>query len=197
MRRVSVLAACMALAACGGGEGGNNQTGAAGNGAAAASGAGAPQNGNAAAASSLLDTLAGSGEHATLVNAVKAAGLERTLSGAQPYTLFAPTEAAFAKLPAGTANGLLAPEGKGQLTVLLTNHIVPGTVTAEDLARAVERGKGKAQIATVGGATLSLAKQGDALVITGGTGGEIRIAGGGKTASNGVVHAIDGVVMPQ
>jgi uncharacterized surface protein with fasciclin (FAS1) repeats len=195
MRHLAIVAACLALAGCGGGEGGNNQSGAARN--ESAPGGASKGGGEAAAKSSLLDALTGSRDHATLVNAVKAAGLERTLSGAQPYTLFAPTEAAFQKLPAGAANGLLSPDRKGELTALLIGHIVPGFVTAEDLNRAVERGKGKAQLATVGGATLTFARQGDALVLTDASGGQARVVSAGQAASNGVIHGIDTVLMPQ
>jgi uncharacterized surface protein with fasciclin (FAS1) repeats len=192
-----MLAACLALAACGGGgEGGNGQTAAAGENQAAA-GAHAKAGGEAAAKTTLLDALTGSPDHATLVKAVKAAGLERTLSGAQPYTLFAPTEAAFAKLPAGAAEGLLAPEGRGKLTAVLTGHLVQGTVTAEDISRAVERGKGKAQLATMGGETLTFAKTGNALVITDAKGEKAQVVSSGANLSNGVVHAIDAVLMPQ
>ncbi len=198
MRQVTVLAACVALAACGSGEeGGNNQAAAAPERQASVGGAGTGKGAEGAAKASLLELLGGSQEHATLANAVRTAGLERTLSGAQPYTLFAPTEAAFGKLPAGTVNGLLAPDRKGQLTALITVHIVPGTVTAEDLGRAVERGKGKAQLATVGGATLTFAKQGDALVLTDPRAGQARVVAADRTASNGVIHAIDAVLMPQ
>jgi uncharacterized surface protein with fasciclin (FAS1) repeats len=201
MRSLTIVAACLLAAACSGGEGGNQV--AAGDNAAIASGGrdsasgGAAGQGEAGAKGSLLDALAGSSDFATLGNAVKAAGLERTLSGAQPYTLFAPTEAAFRKLPPGMANGLLAPDSKRQLTVLLTGHIVPGTVTAEDLSRAVERGKGKAQLATVGGGTLTIAKQGDALVVTDAKGGQARVVTPGQAVSNGVVHGIDAVLAPQ
>lgn len=142
----------------------------------------------------LLQTLGDSADHKTLANAVKAAGLAETLSGAQPYTLFAPTEAAFGKLPPGTANGLLAPEAKGQLVALLTGHIVPGVVTADDLGRAVERGKGKAQLATVGGANLSFARDGDSIVVTDAAGGRALVSGEERLASNGVVHSVDGVL---
>jgi uncharacterized surface protein with fasciclin (FAS1) repeats len=197
-----MLTACLALSACGsggggeGGEGANRQTAATGN----AGAAGAPakaDGGETAPKTSLLDALANSPDHATLANAVKAAGLERTLSGAQPYTLFAPTEAAFGKLPAGAAQGLLAPDRKGELTALLTGHIVQGFVTAEDLSRAVERGKGKAQLATMGGQTLTFAKTGDALVITDAKGEKAQVVSSGANLSNGVVHGIDAVLMPQ
>ncbi|HEU0134239.1 MAG TPA: fasciclin domain-containing protein [Allosphingosinicella sp.] len=142
----------------------------------------------------LFQALGGSAEHKTLANALKAAGLTETLSGAQPYTLFAPTEAAFGKLPPGTANGLLAPEAKGQLVALLTGHIVPGMVTAEDLGRAIERGKGKAQLATVGGSNLSFARDGGSIVVTDAAGGRALVTGAERLASNGVVHSVDGVL---
>ena len=142
----------------------------------------------------LLQAIGGSADHKTLANAVKAAGLTETLSGAQPYTLFAPTEAAFGKLPAGAANGLLAPEAKGQLVALLTGHIVPGMVTAEDLGRAIERGKGKAELATVGGSNLSFSRDGDSIVVTDAAGGRALVTGAERLASNGVVHSVDGVL---
>ncbi|MGZ8284197.1 MAG: fasciclin domain-containing protein [Allosphingosinicella sp.] len=145
----------------------------------------------------ILQTLNGSAEHETFAKAVQAAGLPETLSGAQPYTVFAPTEAAFAKLPAGGADGLLAPEAKGQLVALLTGHIVPGVVTAADLGRAIERGKGKAQLATVGGSNLSFSRDGDAVIVTDAAGGQARVTGTERLASNGVVHDVDGVLKGQ
>ncbi len=184
----SLFTAALLLAACGQEEGGNV--------AARDSDGAAPQ---AAAKSgqpktNLLQTLGGSADHKTLANAVQAAGLTETLSGAQPYTLFAPTEAAFQKLPTGAANGLLAPEAKGQLVALLTGHIVPGMVTAADLGRAIERGKGKAQLATVGGSNLSFSRDGEAILVTDPAGGQARVAGSERLASNGVVHSVDGVL---
>jgi uncharacterized surface protein with fasciclin (FAS1) repeats len=193
-----MLAACLALAACGSGgerEVANDQGAETGNQAAA--GTPARAGGEAAPKTSLLDGLTRSPDFATLANAVKAAGLERTLSGTQPYTLFAPTEAAFGKLPAGAAQGLLAPDRKGELTGLLTGHIVQGFVTAEDLSRAVERGKGKAQLATMGGETLTFAKTGNALVLTDPKGGKAQIVSSSANMSNGVLHGIDAVLMPQ
>jgi uncharacterized surface protein with fasciclin (FAS1) repeats len=195
MRRLTIAAAaCLAAAACQGSQEGNEAT--APSNAAAPSVAGG-QKGQAAAGKSILDTLGGSQDHATLHNAVNAAGLTETLSGAQPYTLFAPTEAAFQKLPAGTMNGLLTPESKGHLTALLTSLIVPGTVTVQDITRAVERGKGKAQLATVGGVNLSFSREGEAILVTDAKGVEARLVGSERTASNGVVHSLDGVPMPQ
>ena len=183
----SLFAAALLLAACGQEEGRNaSATGSNGSGPAAAKGE-QPK-------THLLQALDGSADHKTLANAVKAAGLTETLSGAQPYTLFAPTEAAFEKLPAGAANGLLAPEAKGQLVALLTGHIVPGMVTADDLGRAIERGKGKAQLATVGGSNLGFAKEGGSIVVTDAAGGRAAVTGAQRLASNGVVHSVDGVL---
>jgi uncharacterized surface protein with fasciclin (FAS1) repeats len=183
-----LFAAALLLAACGQEEGGNVLP-------AGANGAAPPAEAKGEQPkTNLLQALGGSADHKTLANAVQAAGLTETLAGAQPYTLFAPTEAAFQKLPAGAANGLLAPEAKGQLVALLTGHIVPGVVTAADLGKAIERGKGKAELATVGGSNLSFSKDGDALVVTDAAGGQARVTGAEQLASNGVVHSVDGVL---
>jgi uncharacterized surface protein with fasciclin (FAS1) repeats len=187
----SLIAAVLLVAACGRDEGGNASA-TDSNGATPAAAAKGEQ-----PKTHLLQALEGSADHKTLANAVKAAGLTETLSGAQPYTLFAPTEAAFGKLPAGAANGLLAPEAKGQLVALLTGHIVPGMVTAADLGRAIERGKGKAQLATVGGSNLSFAKDGGSIVVTDAAGGRAAVTGVERLASNGVVHSVDGVMRGQ
>ena len=188
MTRALFAAAALLAAACQQ-EGGGNASTADGNGAAAPSAAAKEE----PSKTSILQTLEGSAEHKTLAGAVKAAGLTETLSGAQPYTVFAPTEAAFAKLPGG-AGGLLAPEAKGQLAALLTGHIVPGAVTAADLGRAIDRGKGKAELATVGGSNLSFSRDGDAILVTDGAGGQARLTRTDQLQSNGVVHDVDGVL---
>jgi uncharacterized surface protein with fasciclin (FAS1) repeats len=182
-------AACLSLSACGQ-QGTGNETG-----TSNASGASSDKGDAAPGKSSILDTLTGSADHSTLANAVKAAGLTETLSGAQPYTLFAPSDAAFQRLPAGAANGLLEPQAKGQLVALLTGHIVQGVVTSQDLASALERGKGKAQLATVGGSTLTIARGGDAIVVTDSKGGQARVTQPDMMQSNGVVHSVDAVLM--
>jgi uncharacterized surface protein with fasciclin (FAS1) repeats len=138
-----------------------------------------------------------SSEHTVLVGAVKAAGLTQTLSGAGPYTVFAPTNAAFQKLPTGTAEGLMRPEAKGALTAILTNHVVPGVVTAKDLAGAIERGSGKAQLATVGGGTLTATQANGGITVTDAKGGQARVTQADVMQSNGVVHVVDAVLMPQ
>lgn len=187
MMRPLFAAAALLVSACQGEEG--NRSEANGSSAAPEPGAKGEQ-----PKTHLLQALDGSADHKTLANAVKAAGLTETLAGAQPYTLFAPTEAAFEKLPPGAANDLLAPEAKGRLVALLTGHIVPGVVTADDLGRAIERGKGKAQLATVGGANLGFAKDGDSIVVTDASGGRALVTGAERLASNGVVHSVDGVL---
>jgi uncharacterized surface protein with fasciclin (FAS1) repeats len=145
----------------------------------------------------VAEALGKSADLSTFLDAAKAAGLDTTLGGSQPYTLFAPTNAAFEKLPAGTLDTLKQPEQKGELTSLITSHIVPGAVTAEDLARAIEQGDGKAEIATMAGTTLTASKDGDAIVISDGEGAQARIIGAGTPVANGAVHSIDSVLVAQ
>jgi uncharacterized surface protein with fasciclin (FAS1) repeats len=186
--KTALVAAALLLAACQP-EAGGNASGSGSNGAAPTAGAKAET-----AKTNLMQALAASGEHKTLAAAVESAGLTGTLAGAQPYTLFAPTEAAFAKLPAGAADGLLSAEARGRTLTLLTGHIVPGLVTASDLGKAIERGKGKAQLATMGGANLSFSREGDSIVVTDPSGGRALVTGAERLASNGVVHSVDGVL---
>ena len=126
----------------------------------------------------------------------KAAGLDVTLAGPGPYTVFVPDDAAFGKLPAGTADGWSKPEGRAELTRTLTYHILPGTVLAEDIAKAVDNGKGKAPLATMGGETLTATKDGDRIVLTDAAGGKATITQADQTRANGVVHVTDAVLMP-
>ena len=182
----ALFAAALLLAACQQEEGGNRTGSNSAAPGAAAKGEHPKTN--------LLQALGGSADHKTLANAVRSAGLTETLSGAQPYTLFAPNEAAFGRLPPGAANGLLAPEAKGRLVTFLTGHIVPGLVTTADLERAIERGKGKARLATVGGNDLTFSRDGGSLVVTDSAGGQARVTGTERLASNGVVHSVDGVL---
>jgi uncharacterized surface protein with fasciclin (FAS1) repeats len=188
MKRALFAAAALLAAACH--QGGGNEAAADSSGGAVRPAAGKSEQPKG----SILQTLEGSADHKILANAVKAAGLTETLSGAQPYTLFAPTEAAFGKLPPGTVNGLLAPDSKGRLVALLTGHIVPGVVTAADLDRAIERGKGKARLATVGGSDLTFSRSGDALLVTDAAGGQARVTKADQLQANGVVHDVDGVL---
>ena len=185
-RHLLIAAICLALAACSGKDEGNQAS-------SNAQSEPAPKQ----AKESIAAGLAASNDHGTLVQALKASGLETTLSGEQPYTLFAPTDAAFAKLPSGNASGLMAPENKAQLTDLLAGHIVPGLVTAADLAAAVERGKGQAKLATVGGSTLVATREGDAILLAGPGGSRARIAGAERIQANGAIHPVDSVLLPQ
>jgi uncharacterized surface protein with fasciclin (FAS1) repeats len=195
MKWMAVALAGASLAACGGGE--NADGNAAGNTATAQGSASASGGSRTAGSGTIADTLGKSADHSTLVGAVKAAGIEQTMAGAGAYTLFAPTNAAFEKLPAGAAEGLMRPESKGQLTNILTYHVVPGVVTSKDLAAALEKGGGKTRLATVGGATLNVAQAEGGITISDGKNGVARVTQPDMMASNGVVHSIDGVLMPQ
>lgn len=130
----------------------------------------------------------------SFATALKGAGLDTTMTGNQPYTVFAPDNAAFQKLPNGQE--LMQPQSKGRLTDILTHHIVPGVVTAKDLQAAIQKGGGKAQIATVGGGTLSASQSGDAVILSDGNNGQARVTQADMIGSNGVVHVVDTVLNP-
>ena len=133
----------------------------------------------------------------TLVSAVQAAGLAETLGGTGPFTVFAPDNAAFEKIPAATREGLMAPAGKSALTKILTYHVVPGRLTAADLASQATANGGKAQLTTVQGDTLTATVNPDGSVtLTDAKGGTSRVTQADVMQSNGVVHVIDTVVMP-
>ena len=151
------------------------------------------------AAAATTDIVAGataSPDHSTLVTAVKAAGLVETLQGAGPFTVFAPTNAAFDKLPAGTVDGLLKPEMKADLTKVLTYHVVSGNVDSAALASQIEAGGGKATLTTVQGGTLTAAMEGGNVVITDAKGGKSTVTTADLRQSNGVIHVVDTVLMP-
>jgi uncharacterized surface protein with fasciclin (FAS1) repeats len=133
----------------------------------------------------------------TLVAAVTAAGLAETLSGPGPFTVFAPDDAAFGKLPAGTVDTLVKPESKETLTGILTYHVVAGNMDAAALSAAIEAGKGKAELTTVAGGKLTASKEGDAIVLTDAKGGKSKVTQADVTQSNGVAHVIDTVLMPK
>lgn len=132
----------------------------------------------------------------TLVAAVKAAGLVETLSGPGPFTVFAPTNAAFGKLPAGTVETLVKPENKDTLTTVLTYHVVAGRMTAADIVKAIKMGGGTATLTTVQGGALTAKLQGTKLVLTDAKGGKSMVTIANVMQSNGVVHVIDSVLMP-
>lgn len=135
-------------------------------------------------------------EHTTLVAAVKAAGLVETLSGTGPFTVFAPTNAAFEKLPAGTADMLMKPENKDQLTKILTYHVVAGRMTSKDIAAAIRRGGGKAMLTTVQGEPLTATMMSGKLMLTDAKGGMSAVTVKDVMQSNGVIHVVDTVLMP-
>jgi uncharacterized surface protein with fasciclin (FAS1) repeats len=138
----------------------------------------------------------GNADLSTLVAAVTAAGLGETLSGAGPFTVFAPTNAAFAKVDKATLEGLLKPESKDALTGILTYHVVAGNVKAADVVKMITDGKGTATIKTVAGGELKASMDGDKVVLTDAKGGKSTVTATDIAASNGVVHTIDTVVMP-
>ena len=137
---------------------------------------------------------AGLAQNGQFVAIAKAAGLDQTLAGAGPYTVIVPDDAAFAKVPAGTLDP--KPENRGQLTGVLTNLILPGTVMAADIEKAIEKGKGKAVIATMGGGTLTATKDGGKIVFADAAGGKAIVTKADDAFSNGVVHHVDTVLMP-
>lgn len=140
---------------------------------------------------------AGLGQDSRFMAAAKAAGIDATLAGPGPYTVLVPDDAAFDKLPAGTFDGWLKPESRPQLSGVLTYHVLPGTVLAADIDKAIDAGKGKAQLATMGGEVLTATKDGGKIVLTDAAGGKASIVGKEETRSNGVVHRIDAVLRPR
>ena len=149
-----------------------------------------------ALANDVVDTAIGSQDHTTLVAAVKAAGLVDTLKGTGPFTVFAPTNAAFGKLPAGTVDTLLKPENKAMLSGILTYHVVAGRVMAKDVIKLIKQGGGKAEIKTVAGGMLTATLDGKAVMLTDAKGNSAKVVAVDLVSSNGVVHVIDSVVLP-
>ena len=144
----------------------------------------------------IVDNAVNSADHTTLVAAVKAAGLVDTLKGAGPFTVFAPTNAAFSALPKGTVEGLLKPEKKADLTKILTYHVVPGAVTATDLMAKIKQGGGKASLTTVEGEALTARVVGKGITLTDSKGQVAHVTIADVKQSNGVIHVIDKVLMP-
>lgn len=143
----------------------------------------------------IIENAVNSKDHTTLVAAVKAAGLVETLQGKGPFTVFAPTNAAFDKLPKGTVETLLKPENKTMLQGVLTYHVVAGKWSAADVAAAIKKGKGKAEVATVQGGKLWFMMDGKDVWIQDEKGGKAKITIADVNQSNGVIHVIDTVLM--
>ena len=144
----------------------------------------------------IVDNAVNSKDHTTLVAAVKAAGLVETLKSAGPFTVFAPTNEAFNKLPAGTVETLVKPENKATLTKILTYHVVAGKMNAKDIAAKIKAGNGKATLTTVQGGTLTAMMKGKKLILTDEKGGMSTVTIADVNQSNGVIHVVDTVLMP-
>jgi uncharacterized surface protein with fasciclin (FAS1) repeats len=145
----------------------------------------------------IVDNAVNSKDHTTLVAAVQAAGLVETLKSAGPFTVFAPTNAAFDKLPAGTVGTLVKPENKATLTKILTYHVVAGKLGSKEVAAAIKAGKGKAELTTVQGGKLWIYMEGKNVMLKDENGGISTVTIADVFQSNGVIHVIDTVVMPK
>ena len=145
----------------------------------------------------IIDNAVNSKDHTTLVAAVKAAGLVETLKSPGPFTVFAPTNTAFAALPAGTVDTLLKPESKPTLTKVLTYHVVSGKMDAAALMAAVKAGNGKAMLKTVSGGTLTATSNGSAVMLMDESGGTANVTIADVIQSNGVIHVVDKVLLPK
>ena len=154
---------------------------------------GAPMSAN----KDIIDNAVNSKDHTTLVAAIKAAGLVETLKGPGPFTVFAPTNAAFTALPAGTVDTLLKPESKPALTKVLTYHVVAGKMDAASLTKAITAGGGKASLKTVSGGTLTAMAAGGKVTVTDESGGSANVTIADVMQSNGVIHVVDKVLLPK
>jgi uncharacterized surface protein with fasciclin (FAS1) repeats len=145
----------------------------------------------------IVDNAVNSKDHTTLVAAVKAAGLVPTLKGTGPFTVFAPTDAAFAALPAGTVDTLLKPENKPALTKVLTYHVVAGKMDSAALVKAIDAGGGKATLTEVSGGTLTATRSGSMIMLSDESGGMAHVTIPDVVQSNGVIHVVDKVLLPK
>ena len=145
----------------------------------------------------IVENAVNSKDHTTLVAAVKAAGLVETLSGPGPFTVFAPTNEAFAALPAGTVDNLLKPENKDQLTKILTCHVVGAKAMSKDIMKMVDDDKGAHPVPTVGGCTWTAKYEGDKITLTDENGTVANVTIANVEQSNGVIHVIDKVLLPK
>jgi uncharacterized surface protein with fasciclin (FAS1) repeats len=192
MRRILPVAAVIALAittaACGSDDADTAASSAA---PATTSAAPSPSPSESMAAADIVDTAVAAGDFTTLAAALTAAGLVDTLKGTGPFTVFAPTDDAFAKLPAGTVDTLLK-DPKGDLTQILTYHVVPGKVMAADVVKLDGQ-----KVKTVQGGELTVGVEGDKVTLTDAAGNTVNVTTVDVPASNGVIHVIDGVLMPK
>jgi uncharacterized surface protein with fasciclin (FAS1) repeats len=145
----------------------------------------------------IVENAANSADHTTLVAAVKAAGLVTTLESKGPFTVFAPTNEAFDKLPAGTVDTLLKPENKAKLTKILTYHVVPGKMNAADLMEVIKKGGGKATLKTAAGENLTARVRGGKVMVSDVTGHTAMVTIADVNQSNGVIHVVDTVLLPK
>jgi uncharacterized surface protein with fasciclin (FAS1) repeats len=189
-RLLTLALGAAALAGCHGAENAGNEAATPANGSADSAG------GGNRATSTIGQTAGQTAELSQFAQAVQAAGLGATFGGSIPYTVFAPVNSAFQAVPAGTRTRLMAAEGREQLTQILTYHVVPGVITSQDLAAAMERGQGRAVLATIAGPNLIVTREGDGLVVTDAAGGRARIVQADRRQSNGVIHQVDAVLMP-
>ena len=148
------------------------------------------------ASKDIVDNAVNSKDHTTLVAAVKAADLVKTLKGKGPFTVFAPTNEAFGKLPAGTVETLIKPESKAVLTKILTYHVVAGKLDAKAIAKAIKAGNGKAELTTVAGGKIWASMEGEKLILTDEKGGTSAVTIANVMQKNGVIHVVDTVLMP-
>lgn len=188
--KIAATAAALSLGACATVDGMNDDM--------AMAAAEVPMVGGAAMypTKTIVGNAVNSADHTTLVAAVKAAGLVETLSSAGPFTVFAPTNDAFAKLPAGTVETLVRPENKAMLTSILTYHVVPGRLSAADLMARIRAGGGSAQLVTVNGGVLTASMMGDRIMLTDAKGGMSHVTQANVFQSNGVIHVTDTVSLP-
>ena len=190
LRKMLALSLGLSLAACSGGGDASEK-------AEANESADKAATAQRQARTDIAEALGASADHSNFMQALETAGLTQTLRGVGPYTVFAPNNAAFAAIPAEAREGLNDPGQRERLIALLSYHIVPGTVTAQDLGRAIDRGQsGRAELATVTGDNLTVSRVGDDLVIGDAAGGRSRILQADQLHSNGVVHSVDVVLMP-
>jgi len=177
-----LCAAALALAGCGQSESGNE--------------AAPAQTGEAQEAAGNQTIAAALNQNGRFFQAARAVGLDATLAGPGPYTVLVPSDEAFAQAQGGALADSANPQNRGEVTRVLTYHILPGVILAEDIGKAVDNGQGRAVLATMGGETLTATKEGDAIVLTDEAGGKATITQADQRHSNGVVHNVDGVLAP-